>query len=220
MSFLHCFLSLISIKFFASDSLSRRRIGVLLFEFRSFLDCLDGVIYRAHSRTHHYKSYYGDVGYHIDAISDILGGICLMIGCSLHFWRCRPIRRSIRQVNRMNEEVTDRMILNLEEESQVSSSNANTETKRCILITLSSFALRYSLSGMFWDRNVRVYEELLDISMNKPQDDHPFLIFQLTILHSPLTILILYFWRYLSAITLQDYLLFAIFFDRTWVRYI
>lgn len=139
-----------------------------------------------------------------------------MIGCSLHFWKYR----SIRQVNRMNEEETDRMIVHLEEESKVLSSS---ETKRCILVTLGSFALRYSLSGMFWDRNVRVYEELLDTSMNKPQqsvgDDHLFLIFQLTILHSPLMILILYFWRYLSAITLQDYLLFAIFFDRTWVSY-
>ena len=41
ISFLHCFLSLISIKFFSSESLFRRQIGVLIFEIRSFLDCLE-----------------------------------------------------------------------------------------------------------------------------------------------------------------------------------
>jgi hypothetical protein len=36
------------------------------------------------------------------------------------------------------------------------------ETKESIFITLVLFSLRYSLAGMFWDRFVHAYEDLLD----------------------------------------------------------
>ncbi|CAF5211559.1 unnamed protein product, partial [Rotaria magnacalcarata] len=62
------------------------------------------------------------------------------------------------------------------------------------------------------DRYVRLYEELLDSQTNTLQQK----ALQLSILHSPLTIVIFYLWRYLCALSLQDYLLFAIFIDRTW----
>ncbi|UJR15844.1 hypothetical protein I4U23_002770 [Adineta vaga] len=223
VSFFHCFLSLISIKFFSSESLFRRQIGVLIFQARSFLDCLDGVVFRAHAKNQRYKSYYGDLGYYVDAISDILGGTCLVVGCLLYFFKQRPIVRSkTRQTTQslsvrssptldIGSEESELMILNLEDEQKETNCNL-LETKDKIIISLSLFALRYSLSAMFWDRSVRLYEDLLDSSTNKAQQQ----ALQLTLLHSPLTILIFYLWRYLSAINTQDFLLFAIFFDRTW----
>ena len=41
------------------------------------------------------------------------------------------------------------------------------ETKKRIFISLSLFSLRYSLAGMFWDRNVHAYEDLLDSYTDK-----------------------------------------------------
>ncbi len=163
ISFTHCFLSLISIKFFSSESLSRRQIGVLIFEFRSFLDCLDGVVFRAHTKTQHYRSYYGGLGYYVDALSDILGGICLVVGCLLYFYKHRIV------THRVSEEEMDLMILNLEDESKVVSNNEIIESKERIFIVLSLFALRYSLAAIFWDRGVRGYEQLLDSYVENAQ---------------------------------------------------
>ncbi|CAF1300334.1 unnamed protein product [Adineta steineri] len=227
VSFFHCFLSLISIKFLSSESLHRRQIGVVIFQFRTFLDCLDGVVFRAHSKNQRYKSYYGDLGYYVDAISDILGGTCLIIGCLLYFLKQRPFRLKTRQMNQslsahsspssdFGLEETELMILNLKDESKLSLTNdinnSIFETKEKIIISLSLFALRYSLSAMFWDRYVRQYEDLLDSYKNKSQQQ----ALQLNFLHSPLTILIFYLWRYLSALNFQDCLLVAIFADGTW----
>ncbi len=146
---------------------------MFIFEFRSFLDCLDGVVFRAHTKTQRYKSYYGNLGYYIDAVSDILGGTCLVIGCLLYFCKHRPSRTTTNQsqtvrVSPSSDEETDLMILNLEEEQKVPSNNEPLESKQRIVIGLSLFALRYALAAMFWDRNVRAYEELLDVYTDKP----------------------------------------------------
>src|SRR5205085_363793 len=141
-----------------------------------FLDCLDGVVFRAHTKNQHYKSYYGDLGYYIDALSDILGGACLVIGCLLYLNKYRPLRTiTTRQINQSlstrmsppsSDEETDLMILNIEDKSI---NNDILETKERIFISLCLFALRYSLAAMFWDRDVRAYEELLDSYTDKTQ---------------------------------------------------
>ncbi|CAF3069259.1 unnamed protein product [Rotaria socialis] len=227
ISMFHCFLSIISIKFFSSDSLLQRRIGVLIFEFRNFLDCLDGVVFRARIKNLRYKSYRGNLGYYMDGITDVLSGICLIVGCLLHFFKQRPLRSITHKINQTlstrmsrssdNEsEEADLIILNLDDEQKQQSTNginSNTcETKARIIIALSILSVRYALAGMFWNREVQAYEDLLDsyINQSRRQD------LQMTILHSPLTILMFYLWRYLSAISVQDYLIFAILFDRTW----
>ena len=51
ISFFHLFLAFVSARFVSSESLHTRRIGVLIFEFRTMLDALDGVVYRSHSNT-------------------------------------------------------------------------------------------------------------------------------------------------------------------------
>jgi hypothetical protein len=165
ISFSHCFLSLISINFFSSESLFRRQIGVLIFQIRTFLDCLDGVVFRAHAKNQRYKSYYGDFGYYIDAFSDILGGTCLVIGCLFYFFKQRPVRLITRRtrVNPTNEEIELMITDDIEDEQKLP------ETKERILISLSLFALRYSLAAMFWDRNVHAYEDLLDSYTDKTE---------------------------------------------------
>ena len=123
-------------KFFSSESLTRRRIGVLIFQFRTFLDCFDGVVFRAHAHSQRYKSHYGDFGYYVDAISDILGGTCLILGCLFHLYKQRPFRSiPVRtnvcpssQASDEGSEETDMMILNLEDESTSSRNHSPTTT--------------------------------------------------------------------------------------------
>jgi len=172
-------------KFISSEALPRRQIGVLIFQFRIFLDVFDGVVFRAQTSNKRYKSYYGDVGYYVDAFSDVLGGACLIIGCLLYFYKQRPFRSITTRSNVCpsssasdgGSEETDLMILNLEDDQSSPHSHSPTnettnhflETKETIFITLLFFSIRYSLAAIFWDRNVHAYEDLLDSRANTPQ---------------------------------------------------
>ncbi|CAF3069241.1 unnamed protein product [Rotaria socialis] len=227
ISFFHCCLSVISIRFFSSDSLLKRRIGVFIFVCRNFLDCLDGIVYRAHKKNSVSKSHNENLGYYVDGLSDVLAGICLMTGCLLHFYKQRPFRPITDKINQTPSKCTDRsndyesddtdsVILNIGDEQNIQTSDVISsdivETKRTIFITLILFSLRYALAGLFWDKHVIIYDQLLDSYTNQSRK----LELQLTILHSRITILMLYLWRYLGPLSVQDYLVVAVFFDRTW----
>ena len=80
ISFFHVFVAIISGRMIASDSLSLRRIGVVFFQIRTFLDDLDGHVARAKRHIRGERSEIGTMGYYVDGICDGLGCIALMIG--------------------------------------------------------------------------------------------------------------------------------------------
>lgn len=83
-----------------------------------------------------------------------------------------------------------------------------------VFVTLALLGLRVGISAIFWDRNVKSYQDLVDTvpsSMVQQQ-------LQVSISESNLTIIIWILWRQLNALTLQDIILAAIFVDKTWVR--
>lgn len=177
ISIFHCFLSIVCVKFFSSESLFRRRIGVLIFEFRSFLDCLDGVVFRANKKFARYKSYHNEIGYYIDGLSDVLGGTCLIIGCYLYFNKHRPSRSKLHPLhqplsvrtsrsNELDKDEEDSIMINLDDEKKSPCFNEiNTnilETKQRIFAVFALFGLRYALAAVFWDKSVQAYENLLD----------------------------------------------------------
>ena len=171
-------------KLFASESLCRRQLGVLIFQLRTFLDSLDGVVFRARSHSKLYKSHHGDFGYYVDALSDILGGTCLMIGCLLYLYKERPARAVARRANLCPSpsptedgcEEKDLMMLNIDSEppstriqlSPSSTSDTLLESKDRILIAMLLFSARYIAAAGFWDRYVVVYEDLLDKRADAP----------------------------------------------------
>ena len=90
ISFVHAVLSVVSVRFLVHDSLFWRQTGVVIFQFRNFLDSFDGVIYRAHAKKTMYRSHYGSMGYFVDAFSDVFGGLCLVGALAIYFLRHRP----------------------------------------------------------------------------------------------------------------------------------
>lgn len=91
ITFTHLIVSFIAAKFVFSASLQNRRIGVLIYQFRSFLDAFDGTIYRSHASYTGYKSDHSRFGFWFDSVSDIIGGFALL--CSVLFflwWKCPP----------------------------------------------------------------------------------------------------------------------------------
>jgi phosphatidylglycerophosphate synthase len=80
ISFFHVFVAVISGRMVASDSLSCRRFGVVLFQVRTFLDDLDGHVARAKRHIRGERSEIGTTGYYVDGICDALGCVALMVG--------------------------------------------------------------------------------------------------------------------------------------------
>lgn len=80
ISFFHVFIAVMSGRLIASDNLSARRFGVVLFQFRTFLDDLDGHVARVKRHIKGERSEVGTTGYYVDGLCDGLGCIALMIG--------------------------------------------------------------------------------------------------------------------------------------------
>lgn len=80
ISFFHVFIALMSGRLIASDNLSMRRLGVVLFQVRTFLDDLDGHVARVKRNIKGERSEVGTTGYYVDGLCDGLGCIALMIG--------------------------------------------------------------------------------------------------------------------------------------------
>jgi hypothetical protein len=78
ISFFHVFVAALSGRMVASDNLGHRRLGIVLFLFRKFLDSLDGYVARKGQKGEY--SEVGTLGYYLDGICDILGSIFVMYG--------------------------------------------------------------------------------------------------------------------------------------------
>lgn len=270
ISFFHNVLSIVSIRFLSHDILFWRQFGVCLFQFRNFLDSFDGVIYRAHAKKTEYKSHYGSLGYFVDAISDTLGGICLVIAMYIYFFKHAPPQikltnwfrltntnydedESISCLNKikpflsmtskaMNAHSTSKTKKIEDEESsflynqlktneienddlnQVLTSSVNninsmkcggssgTASKLVIFICVGLLGVRIGISALFWDSSVHKYQDILDmVPISQLQQN-----LQASVLSSNLTVSIMILWRVFNALSIQDFLLAAMFVDKTW----
>ena len=186
ISITHCILSVVSTKFLCSDSLFKRQFGVCIFQFRNFLDSFDGVIYRAHAKKRVYKSHYGSIGYFIDAVSDVFGGICLMLAIGYYLFKNPPPNKNRTKCFRIAEDIETslrdsssssssyiyhKLGSNGSNGSSLSNSNCDVESqsenslfasKTVVFISVGLCAIRLAISALFWDRSVHAYEDLLD----------------------------------------------------------
>jgi hypothetical protein len=194
ISITHCILSVVSTKFLCSNSLFKRQFGVCIFQFRNFLDSFDGVIYRAHANKRIYKSHYGSIGYFIDAVSDVFGGLCLMLAIGYYLFKNPPPNKNRTKCFRLAEDIETSLRDSSSSSSSyiyhklsngsngsnnsISSSNCSDvesqsenslfASKTVVFISVALCAIRLGISALFWDRSVHAYEDLLDcVAKNK-----------------------------------------------------
>lgn len=151
VSIFHFFLALVACKLISGDQLFWRQIGVILFEMRTWLDSLDGVIYRARSKDALYTSGWGTLGYKIDAAADILAGLGLYIAICYHLYRNPPDWLAPSHQPSI--------------ENGTKSSNGISSSKippRTLGIFLFFFGLRFLLTANRWDHFVHRYHDLLE----------------------------------------------------------
>lgn len=157
ISFTHLFLALLAAKFVSSDSLKTRRIGVLLYELRTWLDSLDGVVFRSHrNQQHEYKSHHDSWGFLIDAGCDISGGVIFSLGVLFYLFKMPPSF-----FNKYKEEGSATLPLTKSENGYNTSEKTNGKpSKKMLFFKCFCFGMQVFFSSGSWDKRVEQYGDL------------------------------------------------------------
>lgn len=197
ISFFHVFIAVLSAKCISTDSLAYRRIGVALFEFRTFLDDMDGHVARARKNIKGERSEIGTSGYYIDGLCDALGCVALLIGVSV-FLKNNPPRRGY-------------MPVLMNESKERCENNMACRTKK-VACTVGCFTLQLLISSAAWNRYIAIYQDLLE---NNDVGKGEFLR-QNVVFRSSFFFCVAWFWRIVSVHNLVHFLLVAVFCDNLW----
>lgn len=192
----------------ASSSLSDRRLGVLLFEFRTWLDDMDGHVARRRKNILGERSDVGSAGFWIDGICDALGCMALMIGV-FFFLKRNPPRRGYEKLRKIYP--------------CVESQEVNTEIIykrlrfRAMLRNIALVTGHLMIASIGWNRYISLYQDLLETDDNSLAITKDELYGrQSEIMRSGFFWVVTATWRLINFHTAVDYLLIAIFLDRLW----
>ncbi|KAL1516903.1 hypothetical protein ABEB36_000737 [Hypothenemus hampei] len=199
ISFFHVFVAILSGKCVSSGNLAYRRIGVILFEFRTWLDDMDGHVARVRKHIKGERSEIGTAGYYIDGICDALGCTALVIGI-LIFFKNNPPRRGYMQLPTSNTDTKDSLYC------------GKVVAMKKVLKKLGFFVIQMILSSAAWNRYIALYQDLLERPNVGPfefdrQDE---------ILTSSFFYAISWLWRVVNIHNIVHCLLLAIFCDKLW----
>lgn len=206
ISFFHLFLAVVCCRLVSSENLQTRRMGVLLFEFRSWLDSLDGVVYRSHSNTKGvFTSARSTFGYYVDIICDLVGGVFLMFGVLFYlFKRFDPAKQN--QLPWKQSETGS--VAN----GGVTGSPTMTYSKKTLFWKCLCWGIAIAFAGKFWDN---VIDDFKDI-FQTPLTDPAMVTLQFESCHSVTTIVFMWMWRLVEGQAMLQYILLAIFLDKVW----
>lgn len=196
----HVFVAILSGKCISSDSISYRRIGVLLFEIRTFLDDLDGHVARARKHIKGERSEVGTTGYFVDGICDALGCVALLVG-AFFYLKNNPPRRGYVQLPTVVDS----------KDSNVIVYKGKVTTRKSAIVVIC-FTLQLLLSSLSWNRYIDIYQNLLE---NNNVSDSEF-VKQLIVFKSPMFFVVSWLWRVVNVHNLVHVFLVAIFCDKMW----
>lgn len=229
ISFVHVLIAIISAKCISGDNLMQRRIGhrigVVLFEFRTFLDDFDGHVARTRKHIRGERSEIGTSGYFIDGICDALGCTALMIGVFVYLKNNLPRRGSymlLPTTTNNNNNNSD----SIKGNNNVVKTTTTT-THKVVTITLC-FVAQLIISSSAWNRYIALYQGMLErssISNNSTTETlilkyyyskSDELIRQNVVFQSTIFFCIAWLWRVLNIHNMLHCLLLAIFCDKLW----
>ncbi|BFZ15154.1 hypothetical protein BsWGS_18193 [Bradybaena similaris] len=210
ISITHLILGLVSGKFIASENLYDRRVGVVIFEIRSWLDSFDGVVYRSHSNTHlQFQSVKSTTGYYVDTVCDALGGVFLCFGILFYLWkRFDPYRQELPTWNK-NQELGLKSGIPINGQAL---NNKETYSKKYIFWKVFCYGICLACAGKFWDLTVADFTDIFQTPLNEPKAA----LLQNELCHSTTTVVLFYLWRLLEGQALLQYILVPIIIDKIW----
>lgn len=199
ISFFHIFVAIVSAKCICSKSIAYRRVGVVLFEFRTWLDDLDGHVARVRKHIKGERSEIGTSGYYIDGLCDAIGCTALIIGLFV-FLKNNPPRKGYVQLPTTNDTKDTNIIYSVK------------ITTKKVAKTIFCFSMQLIVSSTAWNRYIAIYQDLLegtDVTSFQA-------IEQREIFKSSFFFLISLVWRIINVHNLTHLLLLAIFCDKLW----
>lgn len=197
ISFFHVFVAILSAKCVSSGNLAYRRIGVVLFEFRTWLDDLDGHVARVRKHIKGERSEIGTSGYYIDGVCDALGCTALVVGI-LIFFKNNPPRRGYMQLPTNAE---DNLYC------------GKVVAMKKLFKKLFFFVVQMIISSAAWNRYIALYQDLLEepTDNNLLQTQHQYVVLTSLIFYT-----ICWLWRVVNIHNMLHCLLLAIFCDKLW----
>lgn len=204
ISFFHVFVAIAAGRMVASDSLGYRRIGVVLFQFRTFLDDLDGHVARMKKNVRGERSEIGTAGYYIDGICDGLGCIALMIGVFV-FLKNNPPRRGYAQLQ---------AIIPVSDPKQPDTGVVYKVkvTTRKVVKKVLCFSFQLLLSSTAWNRYIALYQDMLERQKISPMEARR----QDFVFKSKMFFFVSWIWRVFNVHSLLHCVLLSIFCDKLW----
>lgn len=207
ISFFHVFVAILAGRFVASDNLCYRRIGVILFQFRTFLDDLDGHVARKKKHIRGERSEIGTAGYYIDGLCDGLGCIALMIGVFIYL-RNNPPRRGYTQLQAILPTTNDAN----KHSSETGITYKVKVTTKKVARKIVCFSGQLLLSSTGWNRYIALYQDMLERNDVQPTQFQR----QNIIMRSQWFFSIAWLWRIFNVHALLHCLLLSIFCDKLW----
>lgn len=207
ISFFHVFVAILAGQFVASDSLCYRRIGVVLFQFRTFLDDLDGHVARQKKHIRGERSEIGTAGYYIDGLCDGLGCIALMVGV-FTFLRNNPPRRGYTQLQAILPTTTE----TAKNSPETGVTYKVKVTTKKVARKIVCFSGQLLLSSTGWNRYIALYQDMLERNDVQPTQYQR----QNIVMRSEWFFSIAWLWRVFNVHALLHCLLLSIFCDKLW----
>ncbi|XP_071863672.1 ceramide phosphoethanolamine synthase-like [Bombus fervidus] len=203
ISCFHVLIAVLAGKCVSNDSLSYRRLGVILFQARTWLDDLDGHVARKRANINGERSDIGSSGYIIDGICDAFGCVVFIIGLYQFLARNSSRRGGYDKLPQLP-------VSSVLEPGNVTLKTSNAALRNILLIAVHLF-----LSSAAWNRYIYLYQDLLETEYRTtPISREHFYARQTAIFRSLSFTIITLCWKFLNFHAVMDYLLLAIFFDR------
>ena len=164
ITFIHFTFAIISARLVTEPALSMRRLGVILFEIRSCLDILDGVVFRAQHHRVRFQSGHGTLGWYLDSGADIFGSLFFAIGVVIFYSRYPPLRSKPGLSKTKDEESAVKLLSDVsadEDDSSVSPSRIRF-SRKAIMVTVLLYAVQVFLRSALWDHFLQKYDDMLD----------------------------------------------------------
>lgn len=166
ITFIHFTFAIIAARLVTEPGLSWRRLGVIIFEIRSCLDILDGVVFRAQHHRSKFQSGHGTLGWYLDSGADIFGSLFFAIGVVVFYNRYPPLKNKsgLRELKLKDEESAIKLLsdVSADEDDGAALSKRIRFSRKAINITVFLYALQVFLRSALWDHFLQAYDDMLD----------------------------------------------------------
>jgi len=201
ISFCHLFLGFLSGKWSASENLQDRRIGIAIFQVRTWLDSFDGVVFRSRSNTRlQFQTVRDTMGYYVDIWCDAFGGTFFCFGIVFYLYkRFGPSSKELPVLVKGQKDIGNNPVW-------------ETHGKFFCFWKVWCYGACLLFSGKMWDTMVGEFESVLQVEIK----DTAAKATQFELAHSTPTLFIFYMWRLLEGQALLQYFLIPIWLDKVW----